>query len=142
MVSMIELSVLYRADVVMMLLGKDLLVMHRLNGGMVVVLVDLFVNSCVDVFVVCRFDCLMLDRRSDCAVNGCIVMARLGHEVGDGFLGFVHCDGVWVKSMFVKNELCGAANDISVQKSVQLNREYDLHLYSQNKQDQEAPESP
>lgn len=90
---MVEVTVLGASDVVMMLLWQDLLVLDRLHGVVVVVLVDLFVNSCVHLLMLMRLDCLMLHGGVDIFVDSRLVVSGLGHEAGDGFLGLIHFDG-------------------------------------------------
>ena len=98
-------AVLDGDDVVVVLLGEDLLVEHRLLGGVVVVLVNLLVDGGDVLLVLLPLDSLVLDGRGDFLVNSGVVVARLGHEVLDGSLGGIHCDldligdgvGIWVE---------------------------------------------
>lgn len=80
------------ANVVVVLLREDLLVMHRLNGVVIVVLVDLAVNSSVHLLMLLRSDCLMLNRRLDMLMDSCVVVSSFGHELGDSFLSLIHCE--------------------------------------------------
>ena len=85
-------AVLDGDDVVVVLLGEDLLVEHRLLGGVVVVLVNLLVDGRDVLLVLLPLNGLVLDGRSDLLVNGGVVLTRLGHEVLDGGLSRVHFD--------------------------------------------------
>ena len=96
-------AVLDGDDVVVVLLREDLLVEHRLLGGVVVVLVNLLVDGGDVLLVLLPLNGLVLDSRSDLLVNGGVVLTRLGHEVLDGGFSRVHFDwcllvvgiGVW-----------------------------------------------
>ena len=83
-------AVLDGDDVVVVLLREDLLVEHRLLGGVVVVLVNLLVDGGDVLLVLLPLNGLVLDSRSDLLVNGGVVLTRLGHEVLDGGLSRVH----------------------------------------------------
>lgn len=85
-------AVLDGDDVVVVLLREDLLVEHRLLGGVVVVLVNLLVDGGDVLLVLLPLNGLVLDSRSDLLVNGGVVLTRLGHEVLDGGLSRVHFD--------------------------------------------------
>jgi hypothetical protein len=85
-------AVLDGDDVVVVLLGEDLLVEHRLLSGVVVVLVNLLVDGGDVLLVLLPLDSLVLDSRGDLLVDGGVVLTRLGHEVLDGGLGRVHFD--------------------------------------------------
>lgn len=97
-VTVVELAVLCLANVVVVLLGENLLVVDRLNSVVVVVLVDLLVYGSVDLLMVLRANSLVLNSRVDALVNCGIVVSRLGHEAGDGLLCLVHfvivCSGL------------------------------------------------
>lgn len=62
-ISVLESSGLGGDNVVGMLLRQDLAVLHRLDGSVIVVLVDLLVYRCLDVFVPGRSDILVRDSR-------------------------------------------------------------------------------
>lgn len=59
-VAMVELSVLHGADVGGVCLRQDLSVLDGLHCAVVVVLVDLLVDGCVDLLVLVRLDCFLL----------------------------------------------------------------------------------
>jgi hypothetical protein len=60
-IPMLDVAVLDAGHVVCVLLGKDLLVLDGLNGGVVVVLVDFTVNGCLEVLVLGASDVLLGD---------------------------------------------------------------------------------
>ena len=74
---MLEATVLDANQVVLVLLGQDLAIMNRLDGGVVVVLVDLLIDSCLDVLVTRRLHVLVDDSWSNLLVNGGVMLARL-----------------------------------------------------------------
>lgn len=65
--------------------------MHRLDRGVVVILVDLLVDGSGNLLVLLRLDGLVRHSRSNGFVDGCVVVTSLTHEVGNGGLGFLHC---------------------------------------------------
>jgi len=87
-------SVLDTNHVVGMLFGKNLAVQHGLNGGVVVVLVDLTVNGCGDLLMSRRLDSLLHDGGGYLLVDGGIMVTSLVHEFTDGSLCFLHCESV------------------------------------------------
>jgi hypothetical protein len=91
-VAVLVAAVLDGDDVVVVLLGEDLFVEHRLLSGVVVVLVNLLVDGGDVLLVLLPLDSLVLDSRGDLLVDGGVVLTRLGHEVLDGGLGGVHFD--------------------------------------------------
>lgn len=90
MVSMVELSMLHRTNVMLVLLGQDLLVVNGLHGPVVMILVHLPVDSHVNFLMLGRLDRFMLDSRSNMFVDSGVVVARLGYEVADCSLGPFH----------------------------------------------------
>jgi len=82
-ISVIELSVLYRFDLGGVLLGKHFAVLHRLDCAVVVILMDLLVYSCVDLFMLMRLDLLMDNAWSYCLVDSGVFMAGLRRELLD-----------------------------------------------------------
>jgi len=56
------------------------------------VLVDFPVDSGGDVLVMCLIHSLVCDSGGDLLVDGGIMLSRLGHEIADGGLGFIHFD--------------------------------------------------
>ena len=83
LVAVLELTLLYGGNVVVVLLREDLLVHDWLDGGVVVVLVDLLVNGGLDVLMVMTVDRLVDDGGGDLLVDGGVVVTSLGHEVRD-----------------------------------------------------------
>ena len=71
-------AVLNRDHVVVVLLWELCLVVDRLDGSMVVVLVNLLVDRRLDVLVFSAVDGLVSDGRGNLLVDGGVVMARLG----------------------------------------------------------------
>jgi len=99
-VAVIELSVLDGTKLGSVLLGEHLTVLNRLNGAVVVVLMNLLVDSCLNLLVLVGLDHLVSDSGSNRLMDGSVVVTRLGHEVRDGCLGLFHDDwrlvfGVW-----------------------------------------------
>ena len=88
---MINLAMLYTTQLVSVCVRKDLPIMHWLDCAVVVLLVNLLINSCSDVFVLVRLDSFVLNSRSNRLVNTGVVMARTTQEIGDSCLRFVHC---------------------------------------------------
>lgn len=74
----LELAVLDRDDVVVVLLGENLTVGHRLDRGVVVVLVDLFVDGGHDLLVLLAGDGLVDNGRGDLLVDSGVMVTRLG----------------------------------------------------------------
>lgn len=92
-VAMVVLAVLHGGSAVGVLLGQNLAVLDGLDGGVVVVLVNLTVDGTSDVLVVSLVDSLVGDSGGNGLVDGSVVLAGLGHEVGNGSLSLVHCEG-------------------------------------------------
>ena len=59
-------------------LRLDFAVHYRLNGRVVVVLVDFLVHGGLDLFMACWEDGLLDDSGSDLLVHGSVVVTRLG----------------------------------------------------------------
>jgi len=74
----LELAVLDRDNVVVVRLREDLAVDDGLDGGVVVVLVHLFVDGRLHVLVLRAVDGLVGDGRGDLLVDGGVIVARLG----------------------------------------------------------------
>jgi len=91
-VAVVVFTVLDWCKVVGVLLWQDLAVLDRLDGCVVVILVDLFVNGGLDVLVSCSSNGLVLDSWGNTLVNGGVVVTGLGHEAADCLLCFVHVD--------------------------------------------------
>jgi len=78
-----QLTVLFR---------KDLSIFHRLNGRVVMILMDFFVD-CRLYFLVLAWELgVVNDGWSNLLMHSSVVVTRLVHEVGNGCLGFLHCD--------------------------------------------------
>jgi len=75
---------------VVVLLRKNLLVLDRLDFSVVMVLVNLLVNSSGDLFVAVRADMLFSHGVVGIFMDGCLVMSILGHKSFNGLLCFVH----------------------------------------------------
>lgn len=84
-----DLSVLSGDHVVGVLLGQFLFVGDGLHCGVGVVLMDLTIDRLGGFLVAVRFDLLLDDGRLDCLVHIGMV-ALVGGELGDGFLGGLH----------------------------------------------------
>jgi len=95
-VAVVDLTVLDASEVVRMLLWEDLLVLYRLDGSVVVVLVDLTVDSGLDVLMVGLGYVLVLDSGVDGLMNSGGVFSVLGKETGNCCLGFIHFDSCGV----------------------------------------------
>jgi len=91
-VAMLVVAVLYSSKVVCMLFWQNLLVMHWLNGGVIMILMNLLVNGGLDVFVFCWSDSLLLNSWCYTLVDGGVMVASLAHEAGNCCLCFIHCD--------------------------------------------------
>lgn len=77
-------------DVGVMLLRKDLTVGNRLLSGVVVILVNLLVDSGSVLLVLGLLDGLVLNGRGDLLVDGGVVVTRRLHEVLDSSLCGIH----------------------------------------------------
>lgn len=55
------------------------------------VLMNLLVNCSHQFFVLGTRDGLVVNRRSDTFMDGSVIVAALGHEIGHGFPGGIHC---------------------------------------------------
>jgi len=84
MVAMIKLAMLDGTDIVVVLFREDLLIVNRLDDGVVVILVDLLVDSGVNLFMASWLHNLMLDVRSDLLMDRGVVVVGLMEEVIDG----------------------------------------------------------
>lgn len=71
-------AVLNSDQVVGVLLGEDLAVGHGLDRGVVVVLVDFFVDGSDDLLVLSAVDGLVQDSRGDGLVDGGVMVSGLG----------------------------------------------------------------
>jgi hypothetical protein len=90
-------AVLDGDDVSVVLLREYLLVDHRLLSGVVVILVNLLVDSGYVLLVLLLLNCLVLHSRVDLLVDSGVVLTRLGHQPFNGGFGGIHCDSCcWV----------------------------------------------
>jgi hypothetical protein len=76
--------------VVGMLFGKNLAVQHGLNGGVVVVLVNLTVNGSGDLLMSRRLDGFLHDSGGNLLVDGGIMMTSLVPVLGYGQLSILY----------------------------------------------------
>jgi hypothetical protein len=79
-------------NVDVVLLREHLLIDRRLLSGVVVVLVNLLVDSGDIMLVLLLLNSLVLHNRGNLFVNNGVVLTRLGHDSFDGSLSGVHCD--------------------------------------------------
>jgi hypothetical protein len=91
--TVLDVTVLYAGHLVGVLLGKNLAVSDRLDRGMIVVLVNLAVDSGSLIFMLCFGDVLVLNGSVDGLVHGSVMLSVLVQEVANCFLCLVHCDG-------------------------------------------------
>jgi len=77
MVAVIELAMLNSTEFGFVTLGKHLAILDWLYGAVVVILVDLLVNSSIDLFVLMRLDSLMCHSGSNSLMDCGVMMARL-----------------------------------------------------------------
>lgn len=91
-VAMVEFAMLHGAELGGVLLWKDFAVVDRLYCTMVMILMGLFVDRLDDMLVLVRLHSLMLNRWCDLFVDGGFVLSGPVHKVGDGCLGFFHCE--------------------------------------------------
>ena len=89
-VAVIEIAVLRSGHSVPMLLWQDLSIFDWLDSIVVMVLVDLFIDRSIDLFMPCRLHCLVYYGRSDLLIDSSIVMSSLGHDVVGGLLSLAH----------------------------------------------------
>ena len=71
-------------------LRQDLSILDRLDGTVVIVLVDLFVDRSIDLFTPGRLHCLLYYGQSDLLMDGSIIMSSLRHDVVDSLLSLVY----------------------------------------------------
>jgi len=89
-VAVVELSVLDSAQFGSVLLWQNLTVLNRLDSSVIVILVHLLVNGCLNILMLMRLDSLVCDARSYRLMDGCVVVTSLLHEVADCCLSLVH----------------------------------------------------
>jgi len=91
-VAVLEVAVLDGGKVVVVHLWLDLLVEDWLDRGVVVVLVNLFVDSGLNILVLDKVVSLLSDGWSDLLVDGGVVVAGLAEERLNCALCGIHCD--------------------------------------------------
>lgn len=64
--------------------------LNRLDGSVVVILVNLLVDGCGHLFVAMRADLLLGNGSVDIFIDTGLVVTILGDEAGNGLLGSVH----------------------------------------------------
>jgi len=79
-VTVVKLAALYSDEVVCVLLREDLTVGDGLDGGVVVVLVNLFVDGSQDLLVLGLVDGLVEDGRCNTLVDGGVMVTGLGPD--------------------------------------------------------------
>jgi hypothetical protein len=85
-------AVLDGNDVDVVLLREYLLVDHQLLNGVVVVLVNILVDSGDILLVLLLLKSLVLHSKGNLFVNSGVVLTRLGRDSLDDGLGGVYCD--------------------------------------------------
>jgi len=90
-VAVVDLAVLSANQVVRVLLRKNLTVLDGLDGGVVVILVNLAVDDLLGFLVLGAGDVLILNSWVHCLVDSGFVLSILGEEVGHCGLSFIHC---------------------------------------------------
>lgn len=100
-VIMLELSLLNSTHVVGVFFRENFLVLNWLDGGVIVVLVDLTVNGLGHLFMTSWLYLLLCDSGSDALVDSRIMMTGLADEAGDGCFRFIHIE-VFLIEIFYK----------------------------------------
>ena len=90
LVAVVMSPLLHGHNVVAMLLGQYFGILHRLNRGVMVIFVNLFVNSCLDRLMACWLDSLPRHCRSRFLLVSRVIMTGFGHEVTNCLLRFLH----------------------------------------------------
>ena len=78
LITMRKFSLLDGDDVVPVILWEHLPVLHGLNRGVIVILMDLFIDGGLDILVSCWVYCLMRDAWGHLLVDSCVMFARTG----------------------------------------------------------------
>lgn len=89
-IAVVKLAVLNGTKLGSVLLGENLTVQHRLDGAVVVILVDLLVDGCVDLLVYVGLNDFVLNSGGYSLVDSGVMVTGAAHEVGDSCLGLVH----------------------------------------------------
>jgi hypothetical protein len=90
-VTVVDLAMLDFAELSCVLFGEDFAILHWLHGMVVVVLMDLFVDCCGDLFMLVWLDGFLLDAWCYPFMDCCVMVTGLGNELLDGIFGFFHC---------------------------------------------------
>jgi hypothetical protein len=93
----VKLAVLHRVHNMARRFGEDLLVLHRLDARLVVVLVNFFVHSGGHVLMLMRVDVLLSHGATDVLVYRRLVLAVLGQEACSCLLGLLHFEFMRLK---------------------------------------------
>lgn len=91
-VSMVELLVFNRRHVVVVLLRENFLVCNWLHSCVMMLLMNLLVESSGYALMLVRLDLLLNDMRSDIFVDSSLVLSVVGKEARNGLLCFLHDD--------------------------------------------------
>jgi len=91
-IAVLDVAVLNSNHVVAMLLWENLAILHRLDGSVVVILVDLTVDGGLLLIVLSTSDVLICDGWVDGLVYGGIVLSIAVEKSRNGLLSFVHFD--------------------------------------------------
>jgi len=95
-VAVTELAGLDADLVVDVLLWEDLLVLDWLDGGVVMILVNLAVNDLLCLLVLGLGDVLVHDGWVDSLADGGVVVTILAEEGGNCLLGLIHFELIWL----------------------------------------------
>jgi len=90
LIAVVKSLVLYWNEVVVVLLGKSLLVSNRLDSCMMVLLVNLLVEGCCNLFMFMRHDMLLSDVGLNIFVDSGSVLSIVRKEARNGLLCFLH----------------------------------------------------
>jgi len=91
-VAVLDVAVLNASHLVAVLFWEYLTVLDGLNGGVVVILVDLTVDRCGDILMSCGSNRLVLNRGVDGLVDGGIMLSISVEEVSNCCLCLIHFD--------------------------------------------------
>jgi len=89
---MVEFLVHNRSEIMVVLLRENLLVSNGLNSCMMMLLMNLSIESSSYAFMLMRFHSFLSNMRSHVLVNGSLVLSVVGKEARNGGLCFLHCD--------------------------------------------------
>jgi len=91
-ISVCDFAVLNTGHLVGVLLWENLTILDRLNGGVVMILVDLTINGGLLLLELSFNNALMGDGWVDALVDSGVMLSILVEESGNGLLGFIHFD--------------------------------------------------